>query len=99
LQVAASTNNLGANTGASGGNNGDSFLSYTPENQIVKVVGRYKTNSVNIEKDGVAGTPDSVSDIPDDLDTIKIGMNVLDTNHFSGLIRNIRIYSDPDVEL
>ena len=52
---------------------------------------------VQLSEKNTDGTIDTTADIPDDLDTIGIGRSNAGSFQPACLIRNLRIYSDPDV--
>jgi len=93
--------NLRCTTAASGGNAGVSAVAGDIiDNEIHNIRLTYKTNKLTASVDGVPdASPDTLVDIPDDLDQIDIGQNLSGALQPACLIRNIRIYSDPDVEL
>lgn len=63
-------------------------------NQVNKVAGRWISNSVQVSRNGVAGTTDTTATIPGSLTTISIGMNATLGGQTDGWIREARYYPD-----
>ena len=79
------------------GNTGSSYASGdVADGNIHAVRTRYEDDYLVAYNDGVPdASPDTSCDMPSDLDRIDIGMSQSATNHFNGLIQNLRIYNTP----
>jgi len=99
LYMAGATDQVIAGTQASGGNAGTAAVNpaiVSPtDNYIHNLIVNYETNRLILICDSANSNIDTSVDIPDDIDTMHVGMLTTDANHAGCLLSNIRIYKEP----